>query len=171
MENRLEDKQARALKTRVRITKTLLSPEIGALIIGIVLAIITQMINPNFLSARNILGLLKNASFIGVVAIGQALIIMSGEMDLSVGNVAAFSTVVFGWLSIWQGLPWYVGLLGGLLRDHYRFPQRPAHAADRRYEVGCHAGDLQPVRRLGGLCCPRRAYYADADGAGQLRQH
>ena len=34
MENRLEDKQARALKTRVRITKTLLSPEIGALIIG-----------------------------------------------------------------------------------------------------------------------------------------
>ena len=57
MENRLEDKQARALKTRVRITKTLLSPEIGALIIGIVLAIITQMINPSFLSARNILGL------------------------------------------------------------------------------------------------------------------
>ena len=115
MENRLEEKQARALRTRVRITKTLLSPEIGALVIGLVLAIITQMINPNFLSANNILSLLKNCSFIGIMAIGQALIIMSGEMDLSVGNVAAFGTVVFGWLSIWEGLPWYIGALGGLL--------------------------------------------------------
>ena len=115
MENRLEEKQARALRTRVRITKTLLSPEIGALVIGLVLAIITQIINPNFLSANNILSLLKNCSFIGIMAIGQALIIMSGEMDLSVGNVAAFGTVVFGWLSIWEGLPWYIGALGGLL--------------------------------------------------------
>lgn len=146
MENRLEEKQARALKTRVRITKTLLSPEIGALVIGLVLAIITQMINPNFLSATNILSILKNCSFIGIMAIGQALIIMSGEMDLSVGNVAAFGTVVFGWLSIWEGLPWYIGRIGRpAVRDHHRLPQRSAHAADRRYEVGCDPGDLKLV--------------------------
>lgn len=115
MENNLEEKQARALRRRVRITKTLLSPEIGALVVGIILTIIVYNVNHSFLSLNNILAILKNCSFIGVLAIGQALIVMSGEMDLSVGNCSAFSTIVFGWLSIWEGLPWYVGALAGLL--------------------------------------------------------
>lgn len=110
----MENQEAKSLKIqrgKVRIIKTLLSPEIGALMIGIVIVIITVSINPKFLSADNIWQLLRNCSFIGILSIGQALIIMSGEMDLSVGNVSSFATVVFGIVCIWNTYPVWLGLL------------------------------------------------------------
>jgi len=74
----------------------LLSPEVSILIPLIVLSVITGIINPKFLSWGNFSVILRYSTFIGVVAIGQAVVIMSGEIDLSVGANACFSGIIFG---------------------------------------------------------------------------
>ena len=43
----------------------------------------------------NLLNIIELTSIIGIVAIGQALLMISGEFDLSVGSVFAFAAVVF----------------------------------------------------------------------------
>jgi simple sugar transport system permease protein len=44
---------------------------------------------------NNMPSLLRDVSWLGIVAIGQALVIISGEFDLSVGSVYAFVSMVF----------------------------------------------------------------------------
>ena len=43
----------------------------------------------------NMPSLLRDVSWLGIVAIGQAVVIISGEFDLSVGSVYAFVSMVF----------------------------------------------------------------------------
>ncbi|MBC7811572.1 MAG: ABC transporter permease [Burkholderiales bacterium] len=47
-----------------------------------------------FLTEQNILNILRNAAFLGTLAIGQTLVILSGGIDLSVGSVAKLSVLV-----------------------------------------------------------------------------
>ena len=56
------------------------------------------MLSPGFASLNNMLQLAKLASFIGIVAIGQTLVILTGGIDLSVawtltGAAFAFTTI------------------------------------------------------------------------------
>ena len=46
----------------------------------------------------NIPLLLRDSAWLGIVAIGQALLITSGEFDLSVGSVFAFVSMAFVWM-------------------------------------------------------------------------
>ncbi len=113
MENQ-DMKLMKRKRFKVGLVRTLLSPEIGSLIVGIAIVIIVTSINKNFISARNLVTMLSNASFIGIVAIGQALIIMSGEMDLSVGSNGAFGSVLFGMMAVWYNVPWGIALVVSL---------------------------------------------------------
>jgi ribose transport system permease protein len=51
-------------------------------------------IDPQFYGIINILNILRNASFLAIVACGQALVIVAGGFDLSVGAVVALASVV-----------------------------------------------------------------------------
>jgi ribose transport system permease protein len=46
---------------------------------------------PDFLRARNLITLLRQVSYTGIISLGMTLIIISGGFDLSVGSMAAFS--------------------------------------------------------------------------------
>lgn len=46
---------------------------------------------PNFLKSRNLITLLRQISYTGIIALGMTLIVISGGFDLSVGSMAAFS--------------------------------------------------------------------------------
>ncbi|GGE07523.1 ABC transporter permease [Aureimonas endophytica] len=59
-----------------------------ALIVGMSLA------SPQFYGAQNVLNILRNASFLTIVALGQAMVIVAGGFDLSVGAVVALASVV-----------------------------------------------------------------------------
>jgi ribose/xylose/arabinose/galactoside ABC-type transport system permease subunit len=54
---------------------------------------------PNFLSLNNFLNILRQVSIIGVMAIGVTMVILLGEIDLSIGTVMAFSGMIVGGLS------------------------------------------------------------------------
>ncbi|MGH6874974.1 MAG: ABC transporter permease [Aestuariivirgaceae bacterium] len=65
----------------------------------------------NFLSPFNILTFLRYNSMFALIALGMAFVIMTGGIDLSVGAVAALSSVVAALLS---PVHWAAGLFGGL---------------------------------------------------------
>jgi len=45
---------------------------------------------PNFLQVRNLLNILRQISYTGIIALGMTFIIISGGIDLSVGSMMAF---------------------------------------------------------------------------------
>lgn len=89
---------------KLGIKKLLLSPEIGILIPLILLCVFTGIVKPRFFSWENFSVILRYATFMATITIGQAVVIMSGEIDLSVGANAGFSGIIFGICSIILGL-------------------------------------------------------------------
>ncbi|WP_271022945.1 ABC transporter permease [Rhizobium sp. RCAM05973] len=65
----------------------------------------------HFLSSYNALSFLRYNSMFALIALGMALVIMTGGIDLSVGGTAAMSSVVAALLSPYH---WALGLGGGL---------------------------------------------------------
>lgn len=63
---------------------------------ALLLAVVVGMsaVYPQFYGPINILNILRNASFLTIVACGQALVIIAGGFDLSVGAVVALASVV-----------------------------------------------------------------------------
>ena len=59
------------------------------LIALVVLVVISAVASPYFLSARNILNLLRQSSYFGIIALGMTFIIAAEGIDLSVGSMVA----------------------------------------------------------------------------------
>ena len=89
--------------------------EFGA-IIGFALVFVTfTVITPrSFLSFQNIGSILAMASQLGVMAVGISFLMISGEFDLSVGSVYAFSPIVMAYL-VHVGINPIPALLAGLI--------------------------------------------------------
>jgi ribose transport system permease protein len=60
------------------------------------LCVVLSILAPNFHTERNIRNVLWQVTAIGIIAIGQNLVILTGGIDLSVGGTAAFSAMVGG---------------------------------------------------------------------------
>jgi ribose transport system permease protein len=73
----------------------------GALILlGTVLAIL----QPRFLSVGNLQNVVSQVMVLGIIAIGQTLVIITGGIDLSVGGIAALSSVAGGLVMLQYGM-------------------------------------------------------------------
>lgn len=68
-----------------------LPPWTGALLALVILVTITSSMNPTFLRAENVLNVLRQSSFVGIIALGMTFVIILGGIDLSVGSVVAFT--------------------------------------------------------------------------------
>ena len=66
----------------------------GVLVALIVLCVILSIASPNFLTAFNLTVVIREASFVGLVALGQTLVLLLGGIDLSVGAAAGLSAIV-----------------------------------------------------------------------------
>jgi len=93
--------------------------ELGALpmIIGvIILAIIFQTLNENFLTPRNFVNLIVQMGGLMTIAIGVVFVLLLGEIDLSIGYVGAVAAVVMTlFLRPPNGWPWFAAVLVALL--------------------------------------------------------
>ena len=77
---------------------------IGHHVIEVILVLICIMLalaSPGFLTINNLLNVLRNVSLQGIITLGMALVIISGEIDLSVGSAAAFSGCFTAWGVAW----------------------------------------------------------------------
>ncbi|NLR97165.1 ABC transporter permease [Rhizobium sp. P38BS-XIX] len=68
-----------------------LAIEYNFIVIFLVVVAIAAILSPNFLTPVNIANLFQQAAVTGVVAIGMTFVILTGNIDLSVGSVTALS--------------------------------------------------------------------------------
>lgn len=78
--------------------------ELSAALAYAVLVIVVTMVTPSFLSAGNLRDLAMNNAAVLLVAIGMTMVIISGEIDISVGSQFAVCTYLAGALAK-EGLP------------------------------------------------------------------
>ena len=103
---------ARDLRRRSGIgMKILLNPEIGVMIPILILCVVTTSINSNFLTWKYISSILIGSVFIGAAALGESVVIMSGEIDLSVGMGGCMA----GMMCAIAAQEWGLGLVPCLL--------------------------------------------------------
>ncbi|WP_106795889.1 L-arabinose ABC transporter permease AraH [Rhizobium sp. H4] len=95
------------------LKKTLLGEQ-GLVVIFAAAFVIVSLFVPNFLTERNMLGLLQSVVTIGIVACTMMFCLASRDFDLSVGSIVAFSGMIAVMVSNATGsIP--VGLLAALL--------------------------------------------------------
>lgn len=83
----------------------------GLLVALILLFIGLAFFAPNFLSSRNLLNVLRAVAFNGIIACGMTFIIISGDIDVSVGSAVAWSSSLLGVLAIEQGWPLWLAVI------------------------------------------------------------
>jgi D-xylose transport system permease protein len=92
--------------------------DIGSLpvVLGLVfIVIIFQIANHNFLSPINLANLMVQISAVGTISVGVTLVLLIGEIDLSVGAVSGLTAGIMAVLSVKAGLPGPLAVLIGLL--------------------------------------------------------
>lgn len=89
--------------------------ELGVLAALVIAVVFFYVLEPAFLSNRNVRAILAIVSFVGIIAIGQTILLICGEFDLSVGSVAGLSAVVSAKLMTAGALPVAAAVVGGIL--------------------------------------------------------
>jgi ribose transport system permease protein len=116
-----------------RVYRLFAAREAGVFIALILMCVFLALTSEAFLSARNLLNVGRQVSLIGIMAVGMTFILISGEVDLSVGSTYALSGLITGMLIIqqWMLLPAIVvglligvgvGLINGLLSTYGKLP-------------------------------------------------
>jgi ribose/xylose/arabinose/galactoside ABC-type transport system permease subunit len=107
----------------------------------LVICVVLALTAPGFLTTENALNVLRNVSMQGVIALGMTMVIIAGEIDLSVGSAVAFSGCLTAFLTghlsaaglplplavflavaaaLAMGFAW--GAFAGLMRVRYQVP-------------------------------------------------
>jgi ribose transport system permease protein len=73
-----------------------------------------SVVSPYFLTARNIENVLTFAAIVSVLAIGEFFVVVTGGIDLSVGSIAALTTVVAA-VMLQAGYPTIVAIIAAVL--------------------------------------------------------
>ena len=66
----------------------------GILVAFILFIVAFTFANPKFLSTDNIFSVVRSSAILGVMALGVTFVVISGNLDLSVGSMMSFSTIV-----------------------------------------------------------------------------
>jgi ribose/xylose/arabinose/galactoside ABC-type transport system permease subunit len=100
--------------SRLSVLRGIFLRRLSGLIAAIVVTMIVfTVINGFFLTPVNLIGLLRSMSTFAIVAFGETLVLVSGELDLSVGATYGLAAMTFGLLWM-HGTPLVVALAAGL---------------------------------------------------------
>lgn len=89
-------------------TRRLRSGDLGALpvVVGLVVIwTVFQILNPVFLSADNLVNLTLECCSVGVISLGIVCVLLTGQIDLSVGSVSGLAGAVVAVLFVGRGWP------------------------------------------------------------------
>ena len=110
---------------------------LGAALVGfagwVVLLLVFGMIDPNILKLNNILNLLRSMAKYLLVGVGQSVILITGNIDLSIGSVVAMSAMISATLMskgfsiiiallVALAACLVVGLINGVLVGKFKLP-------------------------------------------------
>ena len=66
----------------------------GILVAFVIFIIGFALLNDRFFAVDNVLGVVRSSAILGVMALGVTFVVISGNLDLSVGSMMSFSTIV-----------------------------------------------------------------------------
>ncbi len=85
---------------RTSLLRRIASQEALLAIAVIALAVVVGVVNPRFLATRNLSDILLGNAYIGVAAVGMSMVIISGNIDISVGALIGVLATISGWLAV-----------------------------------------------------------------------
>ncbi len=91
--------------------------ELGSLpvIIGLIaICVVFYAQDPRFLSSYTLVSMSQFAAPVGIISLGIVLVLLLGEIDLSVGSVSGFSAACMAVFVVDHGHPMFLGLLVGI---------------------------------------------------------
>ncbi len=101
-----------------RFTRRVREGELGSLpvIIGLIIIwTVFAVSEENFLTAGNLTNLMLQIAGLGIIATGVVMVLLLGEIDLSVGIVSGLAASVMAVLSVKQDWPGWAAILAALL--------------------------------------------------------
>jgi len=94
--------------------KWLFIRETGVFLVLILMILFLSFATESFLGIRNLLNIGRQISLLGIMAIGMTFVLITGEIDLSIGATYALSGIITGMLLINQ-FNLYIAILAGLV--------------------------------------------------------
>jgi fructose transport system permease protein len=91
------------------------NPILGPLAVLVLAILVFAVVSGRFLSAANLGLVLAQVTVIATLALGQTLVILTAGIDLSVGAIAVFSSILMANMATKLGLPGVVSLLVGFV--------------------------------------------------------
>ncbi|MCY4604792.1 MAG: ribose ABC transporter permease, partial [Gemmatimonadetes bacterium] len=76
------------------LSRVLHSEQAGLLLALVLLCVGISLLTPVFVTAVNIKNVLRDASLVAIAGIGMVMIILLGEIDLSVGSTQAVAGII-----------------------------------------------------------------------------
>ncbi|KAB2885845.1 MAG: ABC transporter permease [Albidovulum sp.] len=110
------------------------TPSAVPMIVLAVAVVVFALLSENFFKATTISTILQQIAIVGILGCAQTLVILTAGIDLSVGAIAVFSSVLMGQLTFRYGLPaplaislglalgTAMGAMNGLLISRLRLP-------------------------------------------------
>ncbi|UOF92550.1 ABC transporter permease [Fodinisporobacter ferrooxydans] len=81
----------------------------------IFIMIILSVISPNFLTIRNLLTILLQISIVGIITVGETMVLITAGVDLSVGSIVGLSGVLSTLLMADVHFPIWLAVIGGII--------------------------------------------------------
>lgn len=114
MKSTAAEPKSKAPKSKENILRGIFAiPEVGILIPLLTFILFFYLLNPTMLAPKNIANMLRALSFVGIIALGQTFLMISGEFDLSVGSTAGLAAIVCSHVMVNEGWPVIPGILAG----------------------------------------------------------
>src|SRR5215212_7114685 len=122
---------------------------IGALILLIVL--LALLVPETFLTAQNFINVSRQASYVGIMAVGMVFVIAMGDIDLSVGSIWMLSSVMMA-IALRDGYPIWIAVAVCML---VATPSSESGSASGScWSSASSAGSSSIARHSAGACRP-----------------
>lgn len=82
-------------------------------IVIIAIVSVVSIINPKFIALNNVITIFQQISVLGILTMAMSLLLISGGIDLSIGNIMVLSGIVMS-VVIEAGMPVYLAIFAGL---------------------------------------------------------
>lgn len=101
----------------------------------LVMLIFFAAANPNFMTVRNLMNVVKQAAIYGIASVGMTYVILLGGIDLSIGSIISLINIVAAYFMVNMGvhpaaaillslvISTAIGLLNGIIISQIRMPE------------------------------------------------
>ncbi len=88
---------------------------VGVAAVLVVICVVSALISPYFLTGYNLTVVSRGLAFVALITIGQASLMLLGELDLSLGTIGGLAGVISGMLMVQAGFPPWAAIILAIL--------------------------------------------------------